>query len=375
MTPPPKHSSSKIPPDRHVVLIDIPKYFILGGLLALLITLVWIISPFIPSIVIGAVIATGFYPLHEHIVHGVKGHRSIGALISTLIILAIILVPVSWFISHLTSQAVGIYDYLGSRVTVLLELDINLLPNIIRESFAGKYIAQFENVLPIQTADIVDFATTLIQNASQFLVNQTTTFAKQLSVLAVYLFIFVLSIFFFLRDGDKVIHEIKELIPLAKKYREILFKKLKQMSRGILYGVFGAAMAQGFLGGVGFALAGIENAAFWGTLMAFFAIVPYIGSTVIWVPAALILLLTGHWVAALFLVGWGIFIVGTIDNFIKPLVIGESARIHPLLSFLTILGGIFTMGLPGLIIAPYLLSLALTFIHIYKLEYQGILEQ
>lgn len=365
-------SKSKTPLAHHKV-IDIPKYFILGGLLALLITLIWIVSPFIPSIVIGAVIATGFHPIHEKILKIVKGHRTIASMVSTLIILAIILVPVSWFVSHLTEQAIGIYDYVESQVSILLEIDLDLLPNIIKESFAGKYLEQFEGELPIQTEDVIGFVTSIIQNVSEFLVDQTTNFAKQLSVLAVYIFIFILSLFFFLRDGDRAIHEIKNLLPLASKYREVLFKKLKQMSRGILYGIFGAAMAQGFLGGVGFALAGINNAAFWGTIMAFFALVPYIGSTIVWIPAVIVLLITGHWVAALFLGLWGVFIVGTIDNFIKPLVIGESARIHPLLSFITILGGIFTMGLPGLIIAPYLLSLALTFIHIYKLEYKSIL--
>ncbi|EKD93591.1 MAG: membrane protein [uncultured bacterium] len=95
----------------------------------------------------------------------------------------------------------------------------------------------------------------------------------------------------------------------------------------------------------------------------------------IWVPAAITLFVTQHWIAGLVLTLWGIFVVGTVDNIIKPILIGEKAQIHPLMSFLTILGGIFTMGLPGLIVAPYLLSLALTFLHIYKLEYKSILDR
>lgn len=362
-------------PDSHLVVIDISKYFLLGALVALLVTIVWIMSPFIPSIVIAAVIATGFHPLHEKVLKKFKGRKSIAALLSTLFILGVILIPVSWFVSRLTQEALGIYDYVEFRVNQLLEIDIKLLPDIVKESAVGAYIENFQGEFPIQTEQIVQFATSVIQNTSQFLVNQTTNFAKELSVLVVHIFIFILSLFFFFKDGERAIHEIKDLIPLAKKYREIVFWKLRQMSRGILYGIFGAAIAQGFLGGVGFAIAGIGNAAFWGTIMAFFAIVPYIGCTVIWVPAAIVLLITQHWVAGLFLVLWGLFAVGTVDNFIKPLVIGESARIHPLMSFVTILGGIFTMGLPGLIIAPYLLSLALAFIHIYKLEYKNILDR
>ncbi len=367
----PKSRSPKI--DTHVVLEDIPKYFILGGLIALLIAIIWIISPFLPSIVIGAVIATGFYPIHRRILKVLNNKRTAASIISFMLILGILLAPVTWFVSYITDQAIDIYSYVEIHVGDVFD-DVQLIPEKIENSFVGKYIEQASDFAPIKMEDVVGFATSAVQNVSQFLVAQTTSFAKSLSVLAFHLFVLLLSTFFFLRDGDKVIHEFKELIPVARKYRKILFDKLQAMSRGILYGIFGAAMAQGFLGGIGFALAGIENAAFWGTIMAFFSIVPYVGATLIWIPAALILFITGHWVAGLFLVLWGMFVVGTVDNFIKPIVIGESARIHPLLSFLTILGGIFTMGLPGLIIAPYLLSLALTFLYIYKLEYKQVLE-
>jgi predicted PurR-regulated permease PerM len=384
MTPPPKKNPSKRKPSRmhtkankpntHVVLVDIPKYFILGGLLALMITLIWIISPFIPSIIIGAVIATGFYPIHKRIKKVLK-KRTPAAIVSMVILLSIILIPVTWFISYITTQAIDTYFYVEEQFGALLEIDVKLIPEIIENSFVGTYLNQAKEILPIQTEDIVGFATTAIQNISEFLVSQTTNLAKQVSILTFHIFVLLLSMFFFLRDGDTAIQEIKDVIPLANEYREILMNKLQAMSKGILYGIFGASMAQGLLGGIGFSLVGIENAAFWGTIMAFFSLVPYVGATLIWIPAALVLLLTGHSVAALVLVLWGMFVVGTVDNIIKPIVIGESARIHPLLSFLTILGGIFTMGITGLIIAPYILSLALSFLYIYKLEYQSVLNE
>ena len=375
--PPPKKTSPKKPNskkiDTHVVLEDIPKYFILAGFITLLITIIWIMSPFLPSIVIGAVIATGFYPIHKRILKRVK-KRTVASFISFVILLTIVLIPITWFVSYITEQAIDIYSYVEIQVGDVFE-DVQVIPERIENSFIGKYIEQASEFAPIKTEDVIGFATSAIQNVSQFLVNQTTSVAKSLSILVFHLFVLLLCTFFFLRDGDRVIHEFKELIPVAHKYRVILFEKLQAMSRGILYGIFGAAMAQGLLGGIGFALAGIENAAFWGTIMGFFSIVPYVGATLIWIPAAIILFITGHWIAGLFLILWGMFVVGTIDNFIKPIVIGESARIHPLMSFLTILGGVFTMGLPGLIIAPYLLSLALTFLYIYKLEYKQILEE
>jgi predicted PurR-regulated permease PerM len=367
-----KGSGPKI--DQHLVLENIGKYFLLISMLILLITILWIIAPFIPVLIISAVLATGFYPIHKRIRKYIK-RRTPAAVVSMLIILLIIFVPVAWFVGYITDQAIDTYRLVESKVSVLLEIDYKLLPQIIEDSIIGDYVEQATDVLPIQPEDIISYVTTIVQNVSQFLVNQTTSFAKSLTVLAVHLFVGLLAIFFFLRDGDRATDEIQDLIPLAEKYRVILLEKLHLMSQGILYGIFGAAMAQGALGGIGFALAGIPNAAFWGTIMAFFSIVPYVGSTLIWAPAALMLFVTGHWVGGLFLVLWGMFVVGTIDNFIKPLIIGEKASIHPLLSFLAIIGGIFTMGLPGLIIAPYLLSLLLTFLYIYKLEYEGVLDQ
>jgi len=360
--------------DHHLILEDVPKYFLVFGLLSLVVVTIWIISPFIPSLIIGAVIATGFYPLHKKILKYVK-YRTVAAGLSFLLVLLIALLPLAWFTSYLTQEALETYKVAESKVAELLALDITLIPGILKDSPIGPYLEQASEIAPVQPEDIIGFASTLIQNTSQFLVGQTTAFAKSLSVLAFHFFVLMLSIFFFLKDGDKVINEVKELLPLTPKYREEIVHKLHDMSQGILYGIFGAGIAQGFLAGIGFALVGIENAAFWGTIMAFFSVVPYIGAALIWVPASLLLLVTGHWIACLFLVGWGALIVSSVDNFIKPIVIGETARIHPLLSFLTILGGLFSMGLAGLIIAPYLVSLALTFLYIYKLEYQEVLEK
>src|SRR3989338_3881060 len=307
----------------NTVIQDIPKYFILGGLLIFMIAILWVIKPFMMPLIIGAVIATGFNPLQERIKLKIP-NRTLSALLGFFIILVIIMVPVSWFISYITQQAIETYLFIESKVSELLAIDVTLIPKIIKNSFVGPYLLQVEEYLP-QPTEIAGFVTDMIKNLSQFLVNQSTNFAKQLSVLAFHIFVLFLSTFFFLRDGDRVVKEIKELMPLARHYKEEVFKKLKDMSRGILYGVFGGAMAQGFLGGVGMAIVGIENAAFWGTLMSFSALVPFVGPMLIWVPAAITLFVTQHWIAGLVLTLWGIFVVGTVDNIIKPILIGEKA--------------------------------------------------
>jgi predicted PurR-regulated permease PerM len=145
------------------------------------------------------------------------------------------------------------------------------------------------------------------------------------------------------------------------------------VSKGIIYGFFGAAVAQGLLAGLGFYLAGISNAAFWGTMMAFFSPIPYIGTSLIWIPAVIILLVQKQFLAALFLFLWSAAIVGMADNIVKPYVIGRTTSVHPLAMLLVLLGGVIGFGLKGLILGPFLLTLLIGFLHIYRLEYKKVL--
>ncbi|KKP39198.1 MAG: hypothetical protein UR28_C0009G0022 [Candidatus Peregrinibacteria bacterium GW2011_GWF2_33_10] len=365
-----KMKNSKL--EQHTVLVDIPKYFILISLTVLLILFFWMMVPFLPSLIIASVITTGFYPLYLKFLKIIK-RPTLAAIIFSLLLLIVIITPITWFISYITSESINTYLLLESKVSELINSDFTLIPKILRDSFLGSYIDKYSQYVTINPNELIQYASKLVQNVSQFLIDKTAGLAKQISILALYVFVLLISTFFFFRDGDKIVHGIKDLIPLPRQYRDILVSKLHEISQGVLYGVFGSAIAQGFLGGVGFAVVGIQSAAFWGTVMAFFSIVPYIGSTVIWLPAVLYLFYSGHAIAGIFLLCWSMFLVGTVDNFLKPYLIGGTAHIHPLLSFIAIFGGIFAFGMVGLIIAPYILSLVLTFLHIYKLEYKKIL--
>ena len=365
-----KMKNSKL--EQHTVLVDIPKYFILISLTVLLILFFWMMVPFLPSLIIASVITTGFYPLYLKFLKIIK-MPTLAAIIFSLLLLIVIITPITWFISYITSESINTYLLLESKVSELINSDFTLIPKILRDSFLGSYIDKYSQYVTINPNELIQYASKLVQNVSQFLIDKTAGLAKQISILALYVFVLLISTFFFFRDGDKIVHGIKDLIPLPRQYRDILVSKLHEISQGVLYGVFGSAIAQGFLGGVGFAVVGIQSAAFWGTVMAFFSIVPYIGSTVIWLPAVLYLFYSGHAIAGIFLLCWSMFLVGTVDNFLKPYLIGGTAHIHPLLSFIAIFGGIFAFGMVGLIIAPYILSLVLTFLHIYKLEYKKIL--
>jgi predicted PurR-regulated permease PerM len=165
------------------------------------------------------------------------------------------------------------------------------------------------------------------------------------------------------------------MLPISEKYRSELLKKLSRLSYGIIYGIFGASLIQGFLLGIGFYILGIDNAAFWGAIAALLSPIPYIGSSIIWLPVVISLLLSGHWISSLFLLIWGSLIVGLADNIVKPYLIGSSTALHPLAVLVTLLGGAFVFGIKGIIFGPFVLTLTLAFLHIYSLEYESVLKR
>jgi len=358
--------------NNHVAFKDLQKYFFLGITLLLLFGFLYFVSPFFGMLIIVSVIAVDVFPLTDWITKKVK-YRSVASLITLLIVLVLIVTPFTLFALYLTDEANLAYQKLTSTNELTFE-GIKLIPERLKGTAIGSWVVATWESLPFSTEDIVAFTQDNLKNISSTIVGQTTNLFKQVSLFLVYLIVFFVTLYAFLLDGKGITARIKRLLPIPNRHKDALFERLNVLSKGIVYGVFGAAIVQGFLAGLGFAIAGIGNAAFWGTVMALMSPVPYIGTAVIWVPAGIYLILTNHLFAGVFLLVWGTFVVGLADNFVKPYLIGKSAAINPLLILLTLLGGVLAFGLQGLIFGPFLLTLLLGFIHIYESEYRDVLK-
>ncbi|MCF7830922.1 AI-2E family transporter [Candidatus Gracilibacteria bacterium] len=190
-----------------------------------------------------------------------------------------------------------------------------------------------------------------------------------------HLVVFVLAIFYFLKDGAKLMAYIRSLLPLKPTYRQELFTKMHDLMNSIIFGIFGAALAQAATLGLGLALTGVDNALFWSALGALFAPIPYVGIGLIWVPMVISLFIGGHTGSAIFLIIWCELLVVNVDNIVKPYLIGVRTMLHPFAVLLVIFGGIMAFGLKGLIFGPFVLTMALAFMHIYRMEYQSVLEE
>jgi len=352
------------------------RYFVVGSLLILLVSLIIFAGPFIIDLLVSAVLVAAVYPIHRHILKLFPFSRSLASFVTMLLIIVVMLLPFALFAVFISQDATGAYRVVSERINEIIIQSNGSNPSQILDSipFADK-ISGILNYMPFSTDDILRAIGDSLGKASAFLLGQTTNIIKHLSLFLIHVIIFTMAMFYYLRDGERLVKYLKSLVPLNRGYREELFGKLTQLSYGIIYGIFGAAILQGILVGVGFAAAGFSNAFFWGAIAALFSPVPFIGTMIVWGPAAIILAVSGKWLVALIFLIWSILVVSSADNFIKPYLIGASSALNPMALLIVILGGVFAFGLKGLILGPFILMLTLAFMHIYQLEYKNVLEE
>ncbi len=350
--------------------------FLVLMILLLLVVIIIFANPFLIDLLISGILVTAIYPVHKRIRKGFKNNRTLSAFVSMLLTVIIILIPFTLFAFFIGQEAADAYTVVSDHISEISQQSdaagtgFNLMDYL-------PYSQQIEEIfgyLPVSFEDLLTTFQESLGQISTFLIGQTTNILRSLSLLIIHFIVFLMALFYFLKDGDRLVAFIKSLLPLSKQHRQELFEKLGQLSYGIIYGIFGAAVLQGFLIGLGFYFAGFNNPAFWGVVGAIFSPVPYVGTMPVWVPAAIILFINGQWLAGILFSAWSLFVVGTADNILKPYLIGSSSALNPMALLVVLLGGAFTFGLKGLILAPFLLTLTLAFLHIYQLEYKHVLD-
>lgn len=314
-----------------------------------------VVSPFLTTLILAAILVTGAYPIYEFILEKVRGRRRVAAAIVSLSLGIIFSLVFFVFFITLSQEAVSTYQ---GFETWIRDGKFNLNDLIAKAS-------HYAGIPPI------DLTTSIAQTAQTFsatLVAQSANLLKSIVWLILNFFLLVFAMYFFFKDGEKIVHAVEKVIPLPKPYGEEIFQKFRQVSLAMLYGVFFTAIVQGILGGLGLAVAGIRNPILWGTVMAFFGMLPVGGTGIVWLPAGLYLLAVGHYIQGIGLLLWGGLIVAFVDNLIKPMIIARQTQTYPLATFLVVIGGLMVFGLKGAIIAPMVLAALVSFIHIHQLE-------
>jgi predicted PurR-regulated permease PerM len=325
--------------------------------LAIVVLSAFIIKPFLIPVLTSFILAYLFYPINKWLNGKIK-RKNISALIVSLIIILIIIIPLSFMLFEVSKEANVGYIVLKQKISKGTLFDVNCEDGLICSGVNKLKEYTNEQQVRFYLEDSLKTASTKIaQGAISFI------FSLPKRLLDVLLTFFI--IFFLLRDGETIVKKIEKTTPLKQSVKNKIFSQMHEVTRAIIHGFFLMAVLQGIIGAITFSLFGITSPIIWGIVIAILAFIPFIGSMIIWIPAAAIKLAGGSIGAAIGITIGGL-IMSTLDTFIKPKIVGDKAAIHPVIIMLGFLGGLSLLGPIGIIVGPLILALLITFIKLYK---------
>ncbi|HEX8371800.1 MAG TPA: AI-2E family transporter [Chthoniobacterales bacterium] len=332
---------------------------------ALFLCVTW---PFLQTLFVAAIFSGLCRPLFRWLVRLCKGRRSLASGLTILVIFLLIVGPISAFVTVVVKQAIGVSDQAIPWVQKQMEASGTAQTH----DWLVKRFPSVAEYVPEQ-AKIVETIGNAAKTAGQRIVSGASSMGAGTATLLLNFFVMLYAMFFFLKDGTAILEKIFYYIPLEHDAEARMLERLTSVTRATVKGTLIIGLIQGTLAGIGFAVAGIGGAAFWGTLMVILSVVPGIGATLIWVPGVIYLFVTGQTMPAILLGIWCAAVVGTIDNVLRPTLVGKDAKMPDLLILVGTLGGLFLFGPIGFIIGPVVCGLFLTAWDIYGANFKNIL--
>lgn len=324
--------------------------------------------PFLKPLLLGALLAGLCYPLYQWVTRLFGRRRSLGAIVTLLLLFILVAGPISAFLGIVVQQA--------------LQVSEQAIP-WIRQHFgpastfnAHDWLVQRFPALAAHVPSQEQFVESVGMAAKAtggFLVGLASRMTAGTAAFLLNLFVMVYAMFFFFKDGEKILEKIFYYLPLSHEDELLMLKRFASITRATVKGTLVIGVIQGALAGIAFWIAGIGGAAFWGTIMAILSVVPGVGAALVWVPAVTYLFVTGQVLAGVLLLAWCAAVVGTVDNILRPMLVGKDAKMPDLLILIGTLGGLFLFGPMGFIVGPIVCGLFLTVWEIYGATFKGIL--
>jgi predicted PurR-regulated permease PerM len=282
-----------------------------------------------------------------------------------ILLICFVLLPLAGLMGIVTTQAIKV----GNSVTPWVEKQIQE-PDIFFEKV--KALPLFDRIVPYRET-ILKKAGETVGNLSGFLISKLSAVTLGTVNFLFMTFVLLYAMFFFLLDGQKLVQKILYYLPLENRDELRMLDRFTSVTRATLKGTAVVGILQGSLAGLAFSVIGIPSSVFWGMIMVVLSVVPAIGTSLVWVPAAIVLAVSGHVAKAVGLFLFCGLVVGSLDNLLRPRLVGKDTQMHELLIFLGTLGGIMMFGVAGFIIGPIIAALFLTVWQIYGESFRDIL--
>lgn len=321
-----------------------------------------IIKPYLVDLFLSLVVFFTAKPLHRGLTRLLFGQRSLAAALTCLILALIIVVPLITLVSIVARQALEFSSTLGHGLqSGTLGQWLNAKMDSLQD-----YLVHLNLPLPPEQIKLEGILQTILANASQFIYTNAIGLLSGFTNFFLDLTLILFVAFFLFLQGDDFIAGVKRLSPLSPADNEMIIAEMEATIKATLWSTVVVAVIQGSLGGVGFFLFGVPQAAFWGTVMIPASVIPVIGAAIIWLPAVGYLILLGSWGKGIGLFLFCALLIGSVDNLVKPLLMRGSRSTPTVLVLLAILGGISYFGMIGFILGPFILSLLLSLLGIYE---------
>lgn len=332
---------------------------------ALFVAVTW---PFLKPLLLGALLAGVCHPLYRWLTRVLGGRGALAAGLTLLILFLVVVGPLSAFLGLVVSQAVSV----SQEAIPWVQAHFGAASTFNAHDWL---VQRFPIVAPYvpEQAKIVETVGAAAQSAGGFLVAGASRVTAGTAGFVLDLFVTFYAMFYFLREGHHVLAKIFYYTPLNDADESRVLQQLASITRATIKGTLVIGAIQGALGGIGFFFTGLDGAAFWGTMMAILSVVPGIGSALVWIPAVIYLFISGHTIAGFLLLTWCAVVVGTIDNMLRPVLVGKDTKIPDLLILVGTLGGLFLFGPIGFIVGPIVCGLFLTVWEIYGVTFRDVL--
>lgn len=342
------------------------QYLFLTFLVLITVAFLWIVDGFLTSIFWATVLAIIFSPIHQRWLSATNDRASLSSSLTILSIIAVVFIPLFLVGTAVFSESVNLYQ----RVSV-----IDSSSSISTKIFDGfDTVKIYLDKVGFDEKQVEEKFGEFAEKSTSWLSDQAISLGQNTFSIVLKLFVMFYILFFLLRDGKQIKKRFIEIMPFGDKKEKRLLEKFSSTTRAVIKGTFVVGIVQGGIGAILFFIAGIDGALLWGVLMMILSVIPALGASIIWLPASIILLLTGNvWEGVMIIIG-GILIISLIDNILKPILVGKDTQMPDAIILISTLGGLSVFGITGFVIGPIIAGFFISMWEMFEEEYKKELE-
>ena len=325
----------------------------------------WILWPFYGAVFWGAILALLFAPLNRKLLRRMPGKPNLAALATLGICLVIVILPLTFITASLVQEGTVVYQRIQSG-----DIDFSRYVQQILEKLPGWATGMLDRYGLNDIAALQQRLIAGLNQGGKALATQALSFGQNTFEFLVGFGVMLYLLFFLVRDGSFIAGRIFQAIPLEPEHKRDLLGKFATVIRATVKGNVAVAGAQGLLGGIAFWIVGIHGPVLWGVLMAFLSLLPAVGAALVWAPVAVYFLAIAAWWQAGVLVFVGVFVIGLVDNILRPLLVGKDTKLPDYIVLISTLGGMSLFGLNGFVIGPVVAAMFIAVWDIFTTEKQ-----